>query len=105
MINSFEDNSFNDYFSLFGEQKNFDLNLPVVVNYKNGEFEVVNKTIMRKKDFRTSSPEIKYESQDPDIKDREGTQPSRYHAGLKKSTKAKNRQKNKPTKRQRKKGP
>ena len=66
-----------------------DLNLPVVVNYKNGEFEVVNKTIMRKKDFRTSSPEIKYESQDPDIKDREGTQPSRYHAGLKKSTKAK----------------
>ena len=27
--------------------------------------------------------------QDPDIKDREGTQPARYHAGLKKSTKAK----------------
>ena len=66
-----------------------DLNLPVVVNYKNGEFEVVNKTIMRKKDFKTSSPEIKYESQDPDIKDREGTQPSRYHKGLEKSTKVK----------------
>lgn len=66
-----------------------DLNLPVVVNYKNGEFEVVNKTIMRKKNFKTTSPEIKYESQDPDIKDREGTQPSRYHAGLNKSTKAK----------------
>ena len=66
-----------------------DLNLPVVVNYKNGEFEVVNKTIMRKKNFKTTSPEIKYESQDPDIKDREGTQPARYHAGLKKSTKAK----------------
>ena len=66
-----------------------DLNLPVVVNYKNGEFEVVNKTIMRKKNFKTTSPEIKYESQDPDIKDRDGTQPARYHAGLKKSTKAK----------------
>ena len=66
-----------------------DLNLPVVVNYKNGEFEVVNKTIMRKKNFKTTSPEIKYESQDPDIKDREGTQPSRYHKGLEKSTKVK----------------
>ena len=66
-----------------------DLNLPVVVNYKNGEFEVVNKTIMRKKNFKTTSPEIKYESQDPDIKDREGTQPARYHTGLKKSTKVK----------------
>jgi len=67
-----------------------DLNLPIVVNYKDGEFEVVNKTIMRKKGFKTTSPEIKYESaQDPDIKDRKGTQPARYHAGLKKSTKAK----------------
>ena len=66
-----------------------DLNLPVVVNYKNGEFEVVNKTIMRKKNFKTTSPEIKYESQDPEIKDREGTQPARYHSGLKKSTKVK----------------
>lgn len=66
-----------------------DLNLPVVVNYKDGEFEVVNKTIMRKKGFKTTSPEIKYEAQDPDIKDREGTQPARYHAGLEKSTKAK----------------
>jgi|DEB0MinimDraft_10_1074344.scaffolds.fasta_scaffold04926_3 hypothetical protein len=28
-------------------------------------------------------------NQDPDIKDREGTQPARYHAGLEKSTKAK----------------
>lgn len=67
-----------------------DLNLPIVVNYKDGEFEVVNKTIMRKKGFKTTSPEIKYESaQDPDIKDKEGTQPARYHAGLKKSTKDK----------------
>jgi hypothetical protein len=66
-----------------------DLNLPVVVNFKDGEFEVVNKTIMRKKGFKTTSPEIKYEAQDPDIKDKEGTQPARYHAGLKKSTKDK----------------
>ena len=66
-----------------------DLNLPVVVNYKNGEFEMVNKTIMRKKNFKTTSPVVQYEGQDPDIKDREGTQPARYHAGLKKSTKAK----------------
>ena len=66
-----------------------DLNLPVVVNYKNGEFEVVNKTIMRKKNFKTTSPEIKYESQDPDIKDRKGSQPATYHSGLKKSTKVK----------------
>lgn len=29
------------------------------------------------------------EKQDPDIKDRKGTQPARYHAGLKKSTKVK----------------
>ena len=29
------------------------------------------------------------EKQDPDIKDREGTQPAKYHAGLKKSTKVK----------------
>ena len=67
-----------------------DLNLPVAVNYRNGEFQVVNKTIMRKKEFKTSTPEIRYEgAQDPDIKDREGTQPARYHKGLAKSTKAK----------------
>ncbi len=36
------------------------LNLPVVVNFKDGEFEVINKTIMRKKNFRTSSKVIKY---------------------------------------------
>jgi predicted kinase len=37
------------------------LNLPVVINYKNGEFEVVNKTIMRKKDFKTPDKTIQYE--------------------------------------------
>ena len=39
-----------------------DLNLPVVINWKNGEFEVVNKTIMRKKAFKSPDPELKYES-------------------------------------------
>jgi len=38
------------------------LNLPVVINYKDGEFEVVHKTVMRKKNFSTSSKELKYES-------------------------------------------
>jgi predicted kinase len=37
------------------------LNLPVVINYKDGEFEVVNKTIMRKKDFKTPDKTIQYE--------------------------------------------
>jgi hypothetical protein len=37
-----------------------DLNLPVVVNYKDGEFVVINKTIMRKANFKTTSKEIKY---------------------------------------------
>jgi hypothetical protein len=44
-----------------------DLNLPIVVNYKNGEFEVVNKTIMRKKDFKTTSPVVKYESVEEEL--------------------------------------
>ena len=39
-----------------------DINLPVVINYKNGEFEVVNKTIMRKKDFKTPDKVIRYEA-------------------------------------------
>lgn len=39
-----------------------DLNLPVVINYKKDrdEFEVVNKTIMRKKGFATSNKTIEY---------------------------------------------
>lgn len=39
-----------------------DLNLPVVIkfNRNKGEIEVVNKTIMRKKDFKTSNKVIKY---------------------------------------------
>tara|TARA_B100000941_G_scaffold265938_1_gene220869 strand:+ start:6 stop:1820 length:1815 start_codon:yes stop_codon:yes gene_type:complete len=45
------------------------LNLPVVINYNNGKFEVVHKTIMRKKNFTTSNKELKYEKLDPDKDD------------------------------------
>lgn len=38
-----------------------DLNLPVVIKTKGDEIELVNKTIMRKKDFKTPSKVIKYE--------------------------------------------
>tara|TARA_R110000823_G_scaffold199066_1_gene330231 strand:+ start:60 stop:1817 length:1758 start_codon:yes stop_codon:yes gene_type:complete len=38
-----------------------DLNLPIAVDFKNGEFEVTNKTIMRKKDFKTTDPVLAYE--------------------------------------------
>ena len=37
-----------------------DLNLPVAIKKKGDEFEVINKTIMRKKDFRSSNKVIKY---------------------------------------------
>ena len=39
-----------------------DLNIPIVVKYdrKNDEFDVVMKTIMRKKDFKTPNKVIKY---------------------------------------------
>lgn len=39
-----------------------DLNLPVVINYDKAknEFELVNKTIMRKKDFKTPNKIVKY---------------------------------------------
>ena len=41
-----------------------DLNLPVVINYDRNkdEFEVINKTIMRKKDFKTTSKTITTET-------------------------------------------
>ena len=43
-----------------------DLNLPVVINYDRNkdEFEVINKTIMRKKNFKTTSKTITTESVD-----------------------------------------
>ena len=37
------------------------LNLPVAIKYRNGEFQVINKTIMRKPDFKTTSKIVKYE--------------------------------------------
>lgn len=46
-----------------------DINLPVVINYKNGEFEVVNKTVMRKKDFKTPNKVIQYEINRPSKED------------------------------------
>jgi hypothetical protein len=39
-----------------------DLNMPIVVKYdeKNDEIDIVAKTIMRKKNFSTPNPVIKY---------------------------------------------
>jgi len=37
-----------------------DLNLPVAIKKNGDEFEVINKTIMRKKDFKSSNKVIKY---------------------------------------------
>jgi hypothetical protein len=68
-----------------------DLNIPAVLTDKGEDFEVRFKTIMRKKDFKTPNKVIQYEqkvAQDPDIKDKKGTQPAKYHTGLAKSTKA-----------------
>ena len=39
-----------------------DINMPFVLNYRNGEFELVAKTIMRKKNFKTPNPELAVES-------------------------------------------
>ena len=44
------------------------LNLPVVIKKKGNEFEVLNKTIMRKPNFKTTSKVIRYEKA-PDTKD------------------------------------
>ena len=38
-----------------------DINMPFVLKYKDGEFELVAKTIMRKKNFTTPNPEIRVE--------------------------------------------
>jgi hypothetical protein len=68
-----------------------DLNIPAVLQDKGKDFEVRFKTIMRKKDFKTPNKVIQYEqkvAQDPDIKDKKGTQPKVYYSGLKKSTKS-----------------
>ena len=83
-----------------------DLNIPVAVTYdrNNDEFDVVLKTIMRKKNFTSPDKVIKYEEndmtnqlpegfmdtflgknmqevkQDSDVEDKKGSQPSKYYA-------------------------
>ena len=52
------------------------LNLPVVIKKKGNEFELINKTIMRKPDFKTTSKVIRYENA-PNTKDAM----KRYRAG------------------------
>ena len=52
------------------------LNLPVVIQKKGNEFELINKTIMRKPDFKTTSKVIRYENA-PNTKDAM----KRYRAG------------------------
>ena len=90
-----------------------DLNIPVAVTYdrNNDEFDVVLKTIMRKKNFTSPDKVIKYEEndmnnqlpegfmeavkQDSDVEDKKGSQPSKYYAAdadgdkMSKSTKEK----------------
>ena len=39
-----------------------DINMPFVLNLKGGELELVAKTVMRKKDFKTSNPKLAFES-------------------------------------------
>lgn len=39
-----------------------DINMPFVLNFKGGELELVAKTIMRKKNFKTPNPELAVES-------------------------------------------
>ena len=59
------------------------LNLPVVIKKKGDSFEVVNKTIMRKPDFKTTSKVIRYEESNPRIPRKKG-QPagSKKHSDL-----------------------
>ena len=59
------------------------LNLPVVIKKRGDSFEVVNKTIMRKPDFKTTSKVIRYEESNPRIPRKKG-QPagSKKHSDL-----------------------
>lgn len=75
-----------------------DVNMPFVLKWdnKNQELDLVAKTVMRKKGFKTPDPEfvvsgdIVEVAQDPDIKDRKGSQPKKYYAGdMSKGTKEK----------------
>lgn len=47
------------------------INLPVVISHEDGEFKVVNKTVMRKSNFKTPNKVIKYEAKDDSLKESE----------------------------------
>ena len=71
-----------------------DVNMPFVLKWdaKNNELDMVAKTVMRKKDFKTPDQKLVIDgvAQDKDIEDREGSQPKKYYAGdMSKSTKEK----------------
>ena len=71
-----------------------DVNMPFVLKWdaKNQELDMVAKTVMRKKNFKTPDQKLVVDgvAQDADIKDREGSQPKKYYAGdMSKSTKEK----------------
>ena len=61
-----------------------DLNLPVVINYDKNkdEFEVINKTIMRKKDFKTPNKVIRYEEIQIDESSEEGLKNKAEKSGV-----------------------
>ena len=48
------------------------LNLPVVIKKRGDSFEVINKAIMRKPDFKTTSKVIRYEESNPRIPRKKG---------------------------------
>ena len=45
-----------------------DINMPFVLNLKGGELELVAKTVMRKKNFKTSNPKLAFEDVREDFK-------------------------------------
>jgi hypothetical protein len=47
-----------DGFEAVVKEFNSNINVPFVINIKNNEIELIAKTIMRKKDFKTTSPTI-----------------------------------------------
>tara|TARA_Y100000114_G_scaffold157158_1_gene187553 strand:+ start:4508 stop:5881 length:1374 start_codon:yes stop_codon:yes gene_type:complete len=60
-----------------------DINMPFVLNVKGGELELVAKTVMRKKDFKTSNKKLSFEDANPRIPRKKG-QPagSKKHSDL-----------------------
>ena len=60
-----------------------DINMPFVLNLKGGELELIAKTVMRKKDFKTSNRKLSFEDVNPRIPRKKG-QPagSKKHSDL-----------------------